>query len=201
MSTTDKIALISAVIAVLAAVVAIVSTLIARAQYKVAQSQFTLDKQVYVDAHEQSRREMALSVSSQYDEKTLDARAEILSRWKELFDKNGVIPWDEIEQVRKEQIAARNTITPHSLVVTDQLQKILNFFEMVALAVNGEVANEKILRECFCSTMTRWHTLTTEFRNHLTTTRGYNPWIPLDDLVEKWKPGKKPVSLPPLGKI
>ncbi len=61
---------------------------------------------------------------------------------------------------------------------------------MVALAVNGEVGHDKNFKRLFLFYDDEMAHTNTDFRNHLTTTRGYNPWILLDDLVEKWNPEK-----------
>jgi hypothetical protein len=173
---------VAIIIATLSAVVSVVSVLTARRQ-------FALARKVFSQSHEHNRRQIAFQILGQWDEKTLESRKAIMSRWADTFNRNMTIPWAEIEAFRKRQLeclADSTGLEAHGLIITDHMAKIFNYFELIAVSVYQKIADEQILRESASKPFSRWYILLYEFRVNVERQRGYKPWARLDWLYHQW---------------
>ena len=64
---------------------------------------------------------------------------------------------------------------------------LLNYFEFVASAWENQVADRKMIEDSFKKTILRWHHDLEEFMSVMRATRQYEPWLPLQRVVAKWK--------------
>lgn len=176
-------------IAIASAIIAITALVLARRQFALARSQFDLARKVLTDNHEYSRRLYAAQLVGLWDEKTLSSRQAVMSHWAACFNQNIKIEWRSIDEVRQKQLKLRKD-SPDSLshppLITDQMAKILNFLELIATAALNGVGDEDILKQSFDITLNRWYLILEDFRDHMKTQRGYDPWGPLPRLHKRW---------------
>lgn len=66
------------------------------------------------------------------------------------------------------------------------MNSIMNYLELIAVAANNKVADEDILKQSYYVPIDRWYRILSDFREHVTKHRKYNPWRPFDKLHEKW---------------
>ena len=172
-------------------IITIASAIIAVAAVLLARQQFALARKVLIDNHDYSRRLYASQLISQWDEKTLSSRQAVMSHWAACFNQNLKIEWNLIDAVRQKQLEQRKELPDsptHPPLITDQMARILNFLELVATSALNGVADEDILKQSFEITLNRWYLILEDFRSHLKTQRGYEPWGPLKRLHANWHP-------------
>ncbi len=164
----------ASMISLVSAAVSVVSLLLAR--------------RVFQHQHEYARRQLAVQLIGQWDERTLIARQEVMRRWPDLFNRHMTIEWSEIEKVRTEQIARDQSAkdVDGKLLVTDHMTKILNFFELLATSSINHVADEDILKQSFGVTFNKWYLALEGFKEHVATARGYDPWVLVMELENRW---------------
>lgn len=71
-------------------------------------------------------------------------------------------------------------------MITDDMRIILNFFEVIASSASNGVADEDMLKTSFAGTMRHWLNILSEFRLHTVASRGYDPWLPMTILEQRW---------------
>jgi hypothetical protein len=182
--------LVSLIIAIVSAVVAVSSFVISRQQYALAEKALS-------DLHDFNRRQNAMQLVSQWDEKTLASRQAIYVQWPDSFSRNFEIEYREIEELREKQLAfLKANPGPYSgtPLITEHMTRILNFFETIATAISSNTADEDMLRHSFGNTFKRWYVILGGFREEIIKKRAYNPWEPIDDLNRRWG------TAPPLNK-
>jgi hypothetical protein len=65
--------------------------------------------------------------------------------------------------------------------------ELLNYFEFVATAYLNHVGDRKIIEESFKDTLINQETIYKNFVKVVGENRGYEPWKPYTDLVNRWK--------------
>ncbi|MGA2623363.1 MAG: hypothetical protein ABSF91_05865 [Bacteroidota bacterium] len=155
----------------------------------VAVSSYLLNRRVFIGFHDLNRRQNALRLIERWDEATLDARKAVMSIWPESFHETKDIPWNEIEQERERQIGSLKKggqLDSGTRLITDHMNTIMNYLELIAVAAYNNVADEEILSQSYDVPFDRWYRILSDFREHVSKHRKYNPWKPVDKLHEKW---------------
>ncbi len=77
---------------------------------------------------------------------------------------------------------------------------LLNYFEFVAAAWENQVADREMVENSFKHTILRWHRDLYEFMDLMKNTRKYEPWPPLQRVVQIWKTESvEPKNVSPTG--
>lgn len=189
-SSATLLSIISVIISMGSAVCALYSLFLQRRNAKLSTTSF-------VDDHGYRRKSAAIQLLAKWDEQTLGARKVIMSKWERRFNDNSTIEWALIEAYQKQQLAKERRsgrLDSKPRLITDHMAVVLNYFELIAVAIEHHVVEEDILRNQFHATFQRWNTILADFRRHLTITRGnvdpYNG--ALDRLEKRWYPPQEP---------
>lgn len=184
-------------------IVSVFSLIIALVTYILTRSQLNLAKRVFNSDHEHNRRQTALDLLTRWDSDTLEARKHVMAKWADYFYNSNKIPWNEIKELRDKQIEEyRNigNVTSHHLV-TDHMATILNYFDLIAVAVLNNIANKTILEHAIKKTFQRWYFILNDYRKTVNEQRKYHPWTMAEKLYrEEWLPDNGSETLEPIEK-
>ena len=92
-----------------------------------------------------------------------------------------------LEDAYPKEIAASSEKHPSLWETRQHIVALLNYFEFVAAALENQVADREMIENSFKHTILRWHRDLYEFMVLIKKTRNYEPWPPLQRLVDHWK--------------
>jgi hypothetical protein len=198
METKDIIQILVSSIAAIIALYALYNSI---RIYKIANRQFEVAAKSFIDNHDYAKRQFSINFISKWDDSNfIQARKCINNRWPNAFLDPDDINWNEIKQVRKEELKALSEdgkIHSHALVITDHMTLVLNYFETMAIAIENKVANEIIMKQAFYHTFHSWFIVLSDYREHVNKARKYHPWKVIEKLHdEKWYPSNPSVNTP-----
>jgi hypothetical protein len=150
---------------------------------------YKLNIKALKDNHDYNRRQCALRLIENWDKDTIKARRHILNKWKEAYNSEKIIDYKEIMaySIKQKEEVVKNGKNPDDfLSVTDDIQIILNYFENLALGIDHNIAEEKVIKQAFYSTLNRWYVILTDYREHVNRDRKFHPWKALENFHEKW---------------
>jgi hypothetical protein len=136
--------------------------------------------------HDWNRRSCALQLVNDWNQKTGGHRRVIESKLPGLFDSD-----KRANQVT--EITQQIARTIYSSKPGDEhwetrfhLIELGNHFECIATAYLNGIADEKIIKTSFKGPIIKWHGIMKNFINEVKEQRGYDPWLPWNDVVNKW---------------
>ena len=92
-----------------------------------------------------------------------------------------------LEDAYPKEIAPSSEKHPSLWETRQHIVALLNYFEFVAASWENQVADREMLENSFKHTILRWHRDLYEFMVLIKKTRNYEPWPPLQRLVDHWK--------------
>ncbi|MDQ1638092.1 MAG: hypothetical protein QOF62_1431 [Pyrinomonadaceae bacterium] len=175
------------------------------------------------EQHTWNRRHFAVEMIREWNNQSSSHKAAIENAYPQLFRDEGPqqsrprISNDEARRIyfstkdeeikKKDEDSLKNTsgdptktVDPTRWETRNHCIALLNYFEFVASAWENQVADRKMVEDSFKKTILRWHHDLEEFMNVMKTTRGYEPWPPLQRVVTKWKADDEQLKeAPPTG--
>jgi Domain of unknown function (DUF4760) len=167
------------------------------------------------EQHQWNRRHFAVEMIREWNNQSSLHKAAIENAYPELFREEGPqqsrprIPKEEARRIyfsTKDEEPKKNGEDPAKIVdpvrweTRNHCIALLNYFEFVAAAWENQVADRKMVEDSFKRTILRWHHDLEEFMNVMKSTRGYEPWPPLQRVVTKWKADDAQLQeVPPTG--
>jgi hypothetical protein len=92
-----------------------------------------------------------------------------------------------LEDAYPKEIAKSRDKHPSMWETRNHCIALLNYFEFVTAAWENQVADREIIEHSFKNTILRWYRDLYEFMVLMKNTRKYEPWPPLQRVVEHWK--------------
>jgi hypothetical protein len=167
------------------------------------------------EQHTWNRRHFAVEMIREWNDQSSIHKAAIENAYPALFREEGPqqsrprIDKDEARRIyfsTKDEGTIKNGGDPTKIVdpvrweTRNHCIALLNYFEFVASAWENQVADRKMVEDSFKKTILRWHHDLEEFMNVMKSTRGYEPWPPLQRVVTKWKADDAQLQeVPPTG--
>lgn len=205
METKDIIQIIVSSIAAIIALLALYNSIriykTANKQFGLATKQFEIAAKSFTDNHDYAKRQFSINFISKWDDTNfVQARKCINNKWPKAFLDPDDINWNEIKKVREEELealTAEGKVHSQSLIITDHMNLVLNYFETMAIAIENKVANEIIMKQAFYHTFHSWFIVLSDYREHVNKARKYHPWKVIEKLHdEKWYPSNPSVNTP-----
>lgn len=107
-----------------------------------------------------------------------------------------------LEDTYPKEIARSSEKSPSLWETRQHIVALLNYFEFLAAAWENQVADREMIEHSFKHTILRWYRDLYEFMVLIKKTRNYEPWPPLQRLVEHWKQeGAEIRIVPPTGSL
>ena len=105
-----------------------------------------------------------------------------------------------LEDAFPEELAKSRDKQPSMWETRNHCIALLNYFEFVTAAWENQVADREMIEHSFKNTILRWYRDLYEFMALMKNTRKYEPWPPLQRVVEHWKrEGNEIRVVPPTG--
>ena len=203
MPTTDQVAfgtLVFTALAALANAVAAVSIVFLYRSFKLQLTTFKLQLATVEKEYEWRKKDLAISITREWNSFTSKRRDRIESICRDLFGNapaGGVVntlggfyitPISKELAVKIHHCDGGQDIPNEKLrILKTDITVLLNYFEYISIAYQKEALDRDIINRLFRFAMTNWYSDLKAYLDYVEEAIGHSGWQPYKDLINQWR--------------